>query len=185
MKLDLSELLAFVGRRHVLSIEEAPIVDEDLECSAPIVGSLTFTNTGSVLLIKGEVETQVIQACSRCLTYFEEGVHVAIDEQFPLESRPGGPRGKMITSVVEEEDENPAAGRLFAGSLLDLTELLRQTISVELPMQPLHAPDCKGLCPTCGVDRNQESCSCAATEAPSAFKGLAVLLERKSDSDAP
>jgi uncharacterized protein len=30
-----------------------------------------------------------------------------------------------------------------------------------LPMKPLCRPDCKGLCPQCGLNLNDEACSCA------------------------
>ena len=48
--------------------------------------------------------------------------------------------------MVVEEDESPAAAKLFSGPLLDLTEMLRQSITLALPSKPLHDDECKGLC---------------------------------------
>lgn len=179
MKLDLSEILAHVGMRCTYTVEEPPIVDEYLECSAPIQGRIVFANTGSVLLIDGSVETRVTLSCSRCLVYYEESIQAQVEEQFPLETRSAGPRSRQ-TRIVVEEDENPDAGRLFDGPLLDLTEMLRQNISINLPTRPLHDESCQGLCPTCGKDLNEGSCGCVAEGGNYALRPLAVLLEEQN-----
>jgi uncharacterized protein len=180
MKLDLSEILAHLGMRYPYQVDEKPIVDEDLECSAPVTGEIVFNNTGNVLLVDGAIETRVTLPCSRCLAYYEEPVRVAISEQFQMESRPSGPRGRP-TNVVIEEDENPDAGRLFEGPLFDLTEMLRQGIMLALPTQPLHDAACKGLCATCGTNLNEGACGCAPTNVIPALAKLATLLENKDE----
>ena len=40
---------------------------------------------------------------------------------------------------------------------------------VEAPFAPVHAEDCKGICPTCGADRNVEECGCRREPQPSPF----------------
>src|SRR5258708_16800821 len=159
MKLDLSEILNHVGMRYAYQVEEPPIVDEDRECTRPIKGNITFANTGNVLLVDGQVNTRVAVPCSRCLVYFEEPAESPISEQFTLEVKPAGPHARQATIVVEE-DENPDAGKMFVGHLFDLTELLRQSITLSLSTQPLHDENCKGLCPTCGNDLNEGLCDC-------------------------
>jgi uncharacterized protein len=180
MKLDLSEILSRVGMRYAYAVDEPPIVDEDLECTASITGEIVFANTGNVLLIGGQVETKVALPCSRCLAYYEERVDVPIDEQFTLETRNIGPRGRQ-TQVIVEEDENPDAGTLFDGPLFDLTELLRQGITLALPTQPLHDEACKGLCPTCGKDLNEGPCGCKETIVNPALAKLGTLLEGRDE----
>jgi len=176
MKLDLTEILGHLGMRYPYKVDENPLVDEDLECSTPITGEIVFTNTGSVLLVDGAIETSVIQPCSRCLAYYEEPVRVPVSEQFAIETRPAGPRGRP-TNVIIEEDENPDAGLLFDGPLFDLTEMLRQGIMLALPTQPLHDENCKGLCPTCGHNLNESACTCKPDNVNPAFAKLATLLE--------
>ncbi len=44
--------------------------------------------------------------------------------------------------------------------VLDLSEAVRQDILLNLPMQPLCKADCRGLCPTCGKNRNEGECGC-------------------------
>lgn len=177
MQLDLSEILARVGVRRNCEVHEPPIVDGDLVCSSPIEGELWFTNAGSALLVTGHVTTRVSMVCSRCLVAMDEPLAVAIDEQYPLVHRTGGgPRSSGHDLVVDEE-ENIAGGSLFAGPFLDLTELLRQNMTVALPLQPLHRPDCAGLCRTCGHDLNEGPCGCRALVNDERLSALAELLE--------
>lgn len=179
MKLDLSEVITQVGKRLSYDIDEPAYVDEDLECTTSIQGRILFTNTGSVLLIEGSAATQVALSCSRCLTYYEEPVRFEIEEQFPLEVKVFGPHGRP-GQVVVEEDENPDAGKLFEGHLFDLTELLRQCITLALPIRPLHDESCRGLCPLCGQDLNEGACECSSREMNPAMAKLAALLTQNN-----
>ncbi len=45
---------------------------------------------------------------------------------------------------------------------VDLAPLARDAILLDLPLAPLCREDCKGLCPYCGIDRNEETCACTA-----------------------
>jgi uncharacterized protein len=179
MKLDLSEILSHVGMRFPYEIDEPPLVDEDLECAEPIRGNMVFTNTGSILLVDGQASTSVVMPCSRCLAYYGEPITVYIDEQFEMETKPAGPRGRQTNVVVIEEDESPAAGKLFDGPLFDLTELLRQGITLALPTQPLHDENCKGICAACGQNLNEAACSCDHHVVNPALAKLGALLEEK------
>lgn len=179
MKLDLAEILSNVGMRYRYDVDEPPLVDEDLECTQPIRGDITFTNTGSVLLIEGGVETKVAVPCSRCLMDFEQPVEAPISEQFTLQVSHAG-RGVHVTV---EEDENPSAGKLFDGHLFDLTELLRQNITIEVPSQPLHDEACKGLCQICGKDLNVGACDCRPGAVNPAFAMLAELLKKETENE--
>jgi len=136
---------------------------------------MVFTNTGSVLLMEGSVETRVALPCSRCAVYFEEPVWADLSDQFALEAKAAGPHGRA-SHVEVEEDVNPSAGRLFEGHLFDLTEFLRQNILLSLPSSPLHDASCRGLCAACGKDLNEGPCGCPAVPAAPALSGLAVLL---------
>ena len=49
---------------------------------------------------------------------------------------------------------------------IDLEPLARETVVLELPQAPLCREDCLGLCPHCGVDRNEGTCSCEPPRDP-------------------
>lgn len=181
MKLDLSEILARPGMRYVYPVEEPPLVDEELECADLVRGELVFTNTGNVLLMSGTVDARLVLPCSRCLAYYEEPVSAKVEEGFPLEIKPLAGRGRQPIIEVQEEEASIEAGKLFEGHLLDLTELIRQNLMLELPSRPLHAPDCRGLCPTCGTNLNEGTCTCAETDVSRPLTKLAQLLANEND----
>jgi hypothetical protein len=52
----------------------------------------------------------------------------------------------------------------FKGDELDLSQLAREQILLNLPEQVLCREDCKGICPTCGKDLNEGDCKCGEDE---------------------
>lgn len=162
--------------RIACPVAEPPLVDEYLECVAPVVGDLVFTNTGSALLIGGSVATEALLSCARCLRYYRQPLEVDIEEQFPLRARPMGPGARKATVEVEEE-EDAQTGSLFTGPVMDLTDLLRQSLTLVVPLSPLHDPDCAGLCMNCGADLNEAACGCDTGREGRALSGLGALLD--------
>ncbi len=164
MRLDITELLREAGKQEKYEIQEPPLVDEDIECTQPVEGRITFTNAGGTLLIKGEAKTQVALPCSRCGEYFEQPVELTIDEAFELRHESAGPRTLQTITVVEE-DESPVAARLFDGSVFELTEMLRQYILLDEPTRPLppELPD--------------ERCAHCLRHAADVLRGLALAAE--------
>ncbi len=148
MRLDITEILREVGKILPYEIHEPPLVDEDVECTQPIEGRVTFNNTGGILLVHGDAETRVALACSRCDQYFEQSVALQIEEQFELRQMASGPRTLQTVAIVEE-DESPVAGKLFDGNVFDLTEMLRQYILLDEPTQPLPPKKADGRCAHC------------------------------------
>jgi len=60
-----------------------------------------------------------------------------------------------VGATDEDEDAYP-----LSGDELDLEPLARDAVLLELPLAPLCAPDCRGLCPQCGTNWNVASCDC-------------------------
>jgi uncharacterized protein len=66
---------------------------------------------------------------------------------------------------------------------LDLQPLARDALLLDLPLAPLCRPDCEGLCPVCGADRNAEPCGCAHEVVDPRWAALGVLRpDRESTS---
>ncbi len=47
------------------------------------------------------------------------------------------------------------------GNFLEVDNAIRERILLEYPMKILCRQDCKGLCPGCGVNLNEEQCRCS------------------------
>jgi uncharacterized protein len=60
---------------------------------------------------------------------------------------------------------------------IDLAPLLREYAILEIPINPLHDPDCKGLCPVCGQDLNIRDCGHRPDTSDSPFAKIKDLLD--------
>lgn len=183
MRLDLTEILNDVGKNIKYTVEEPPLVDEDIECTEDICGDLRFTNAGSTLLIKGTLKTALVLPCSRCPEYFEQPLELKVEEQFEIQRLGGSLRSQQQITLLEE-DENPVAAQLFEGTVLDLTEMIRQYLFLETPMRPVPVCDAKGNCLQCHKKPEEVLEIYApkpeeATNAP--FAQLAQMLEEKEE----
>jgi uncharacterized protein len=174
MKLDLSEVVSNPGMHVTQEIDEPCSKDLEIDCVAPVKGTLKFSNTGTLLLIQGEVHTEVRLECARCLVEYTTPVKVEIEEEYKLEKVGDA----MQALPIEEEVGTPD---LIKSNVLDVTELARQNLIVELPIQPLCKPECSGLCPTCGENLNMRKCSCPPAEPESPFIALADLLGKDEE----
>jgi uncharacterized protein len=86
------------------------------------------------VLVSGTVIAPVEGSCGRCLEPVAETLSVRVQELFAYAPDP-------------DDDEETS---LMEGDLLDLEPVLRDAVVLALPMTPLCAADCAGLCPECG-----------------------------------
>jgi uncharacterized protein len=91
------------------------------------------------VLVSGTVVAPLVGECGRCLEPVADEIEVEIAELFAYED-------STTRETVDDEDEVS----FMVGDLLDLEPVLRDAIVVELPLTPLCAPDCPGLCADCG-----------------------------------
>jgi len=109
--------------------------------------------------------------CARCI----EPVPVALESDFDLIFRPvgadAGPQERAITAGETE------IGYYQRDSLL-LEDVLREQVLLSLPVRTLCKPDCKGLCPRCGQNRNNQACSCEEGPSDPRWEALAGLRGR-------
>jgi len=133
---------------------------------------------GENVHIEGDLEGSLEAECARCTKRYRH----ALQESFRLLLAPLGegdepddPEGLL---ALEKSGlwlgEDLETGR-YRGSEIELDGFFAEVISLEIPMQPLCDSECSGLCPMCGVDRNQENCSCEDTKPESPFAALAAL----------
>ncbi|HVL99199.1 MAG TPA: DUF177 domain-containing protein [Egibacteraceae bacterium] len=106
------------------------------------------------LLVRGTVEAVLSMSCARCLTTVEQTVCAGVTELFSDPTVPGHP----------DEDLEVDAGYEICEGTIDLDTLLRDAVVPAAPYQPLCNFDCRGLCPSCGVNRNDVDCDCADRE---------------------
>lgn len=178
MKLDLSEIASEIGTSHHYDVKEDCAEYEDLRCVKPIVGSMDFSNTGQLILVRGNLSTTVEADCSRCLEKVTIPLEVKVEELLPIT----GSQAEMEELEEEEEILEEEAEPFFKDNIFDLSEYIRQMVLVEIPIRPLCKDVCKGLCPTCGGNLNEGPCNCPVNlKAASPFSVLADLVHAEEE----
>lgn len=86
------------------------------------------------VLVTATAKAPLAGECARCLDEFTSSIEVSFQELF-------------VGSAPEAGDD----GYVLEGDLLDLEPALRDAVVLELPLSPLCAEDCAGLCSTCGT----------------------------------
>ena len=184
MRLDLSEISQRPNMRVVVDVDEPCVEGADFVCAEPVRGELTFVNGGDVLLIDGPIRTAIELPCDRCLEPARLPMEVPVEERFPL-AEVLHPR---LPSEEDVEFDNTLATvvNLEAGKpILNLDELIRQHLVMNLPIQILCDPACRGLCPHCGANLNQGDCDCEPDAAAAPLAGLAALLREGENGHSP
>lgn len=165
LRFDLTEILRTPGMRQVYDLHEPPFTDEDVEYVSPIVGRISVTNTGSMLLVRGPIQTTIALECSRCLEPVRVPIHTDMEEDFDLRVVDDPKHHDQQIEIVEEE-----IGRVFEGKVLRLDVLIRQAVLLAAPLQPLCREDCPGI-PVQATDAQNED-----GFANSPFRDLSKLL---------
>ena len=145
----------------------------ELKVAGSVVPSGALATATAVLdaVLGGGIEvTAVVEApwegeCRRCLRPLHGELHCEVRELY----RPRSP----AEGDDPDEDTYP-----LVGDQLDLRLLVRDALLLELPLAPLCRPDCRGLCPVCGVDRNEVTCSCSGAARDPRWAALDALVER-------
>ena len=109
--------------------------------------------------------------CARCV----EPVEIPLSAEFDLIFRPAEADSEAPErSITAPETEIG----YYQGDSLLLEDVLREQVLLTLPVRTLCKPDCKGLCPRCGENRNQNECTCAEKETDPRWGALGDLRGR-------
>jgi uncharacterized protein len=114
--------------------------------------------------------------CARCV----EPVEIPLAADYDLIFRPAEADSEATErSITAQETE---IGYYQRDSLV-LEDVLREQVLLSLPVRTLCKPDCKGLCPRCGADRNSQPCNCTGDDPRwEALAGLRSRIESKEKS---
>lgn len=107
---------------------------------APIELDLLLESVIEGVLVTGSASMVAVAECSRCLAPMEESQRIDFSELFLWDPQ-------LPEELSEDEEPLP----VVADGLIDLGPLLRDTIVIELPLAPVCAESCPGLCDICGA----------------------------------
>ncbi len=114
-------------------------------------------DTGGEVRVQGNIVADLETDCDRCLG--RASFH--LETPFDLFYCPA----EKVRAGAEEEvalDEGAAEMGFYELPGLELDDIVREQVLFQLPMQRLCKDDCLGICPVCGANRNEKSCTCEA-----------------------
>ena len=121
--------------------------------------------------LRGRLSAGLELQCARCL----DPVPQQVDREFELLYRPlGADAGRDELSVTDAEAEIG----YYQGEGILLEDVLREQVLLALPLKIICRDDCKGLCPQCGKNLNQEQCSCAGPAEDPRWEALKDIRSR-------
>jgi DUF177 domain-containing protein len=169
--LDVRDLVGHPGASREVHVAEAVVglatelafVPDDRALDA----DLLLESVVEGVLVSGRLGGVLVESCARCLTPFEQPFELRVQELFA----PG--------AAAAEADEYP----LVEGQV-DLEPMIRDAIVLSMPFSPLCRPDCRGLCPICGGNRNLGECP-GHDEVDPRFAVLSELFPELTDDDRP
>lgn len=168
MLLDVKKIINAPGERIAFCFE-MDLSDVDFGGRYPVQNPVVVTgdvrNVAGMLLLTFTAETTLHAVCDRCLKEFERGKTVQYET--------------MVATALEDEDNDDIL--LAEDGVVDLDDLARTLFILEMDAKTLCSEDCKGICPGCGVDLNQGSCTCEKETDPR----LAVLAKLLHQDDNP
>lgn len=114
--------------------------------------------------VEGQYHTLAELCCSRCSQMFAMPVSGEFSVSF------------VAGTQVDWDGEQDVYE--LNGDQADLGAVIAGEVFFSLPMQPLCREDCRGLCPHCGANLNETSCSCREEAIDPRWEKLKDLLNQ-------
>ena len=120
---------------------------------------------GDNLRVWGEVSADLVTMCTRCGI----DIHYPLQGSFAITMAPG-PEPELGEEVELSPEEMIKV--YYRGNEVDLNPVFREEVAIQVPIQPLCDPACKGLCMVCGSNLNEVECGCSREEGDPRLKAL-------------
>jgi uncharacterized protein len=132
-------------------------------------------------LVEGTVSLTGDLICSRCL----EPLPFANNSSFTVRYRPRRAASEVLPDEEVEISGEELEVEYYSERRIPLREVAFEQIQLTVPMKPLCTESCRGLCPSCGANRNRATCSCNENLVDDRWSGLLAVrddLSKKNES---
>ena len=151
-----------------LAPETIDLEREDAKLISAVETKGKLTKGIVALTVEGEISTVAGMECTRCLQPVEHKLHIPFKTEFIT--------AENYTAAKESElHEQDLDTAVYEGDKIDLSEIAREQILLNLPEQIFCTENCRGLCEKCGANRNLLDCNCIEREIDPRWSALKNL----------
>jgi uncharacterized protein len=143
------------------------------ELTEPVTVMGDALKAGEDITVHARLSGKVNCECSRCLKSFIMSINLDLDVVYAPEVE----RPKDETEIIAP-DLNFA---FYKDDTIELIPEIRDLLLTDMPINPICRESCKGLCPMCGADLNEDQCSCGQEVGASPFEKLREIRSKLKD----
>ncbi len=161
MRVNAAELLRRPGNQKSVEVVAALVDLQVVDAArfaddAQVAVRLHLEALSDGIVIDGELSVAWHGVCRRCL----------------LET--GGTQVSEVHELYQRTVTDPEAFEIV-GDQIDLSDVVREVMLLDVPSTPLCRPDCAGLCLVCGANLNDGPCGCASVPIDQRWSALDEL----------
>ena len=164
LKIRISQLSSGIHEYHFSS--EPPEIGLESNFRNPVEVDAVVDKTPRQLFLRVKVQTSACFACDRCTEEFERPISIGYNMFYVYSDQETGKYPPDEVQVIGIDTV-----------YIDLTEDVRQMVLVSIPLKLLCKEDCQGLCRHCGMNLNDQRCSCRDETLDPRWESLNQLLK--------
>ncbi len=165
-----------ISRAFISTGVDLGIGASELPVVRPVEMECRFYKVNHEVVVQGSLRSALYLTCSRCAEDFEKPLSVALDAVYL-------PMDELSSARAKELDEGEADVYAYTDQAIEIAAMVRDKLLLSIPLQPHCMIGCKGLCPSCGVNRNIVSCQCGEARLGSPFEALKELRASGRDEE--
>ena len=120
---------------------------------SPLTYDAHLLHHGKFITLRASIQVSLELCCHRCGRSFVRDFSTDVDLKLFEASSVGG-----VEEIVLSEEELDTV--TYQGDVIDLDNILLESIYLEFDGDCMCSPDCKGICTQCGQNLNLGTCSC-------------------------
>ncbi len=140
----------------------------------PAALNIHLLKTCDNISLTGSAKIHLTPVCGRCLERFENHLEIPLHVDLAPYQKTDGKEGGE--AELDAEDLNFA---FYKGEEIDLSDIVREMLVLEIPLRYLCNESCRGLCPRCGQNLNTKTCGCVQPQEGSQFAVLSSWRHQK------
>ena len=170
MRIELDKLEGAGGQfAHAYEPGELVLDEEHVRLTGAPEISARASRSDHQVRLRGRITARAQVECDRCL----QSVDLPVETSFDVSYVPAADyTSEAEAAELQEEDLSLS---VFDGETIDVDDLVREQVLLALPTRALCREECKGLCPVCGADKNNDSCACESKEVDPRWAALKDL----------